>query len=85
MRTPTQKVGIIGNGFVGNSVAFGFSPTHEIRVHDKDLKKNLNTIEEVLECDYVFVCVPTPMNTDGSISLRVVQSALKEISEKNTD
>ena len=35
-----RKIGIIGNGFVGNSIAFGFSPTHEIRVHDKDPKRN---------------------------------------------
>ena len=79
-----QKVGIIGNGFVGNSIAFGFSPTHEIRIHDKDPKRTLNTIEEVLECDFIFVAVPTPMNRDGSISLKVVEKALQEISEKNT-
>jgi len=78
-----QKVGIIGNGFVGNSIAFGFSPTHEIRIHDKDPKRSLNTMEEVLDCDYIFVAVPTPMNTDGSISLSVVEKALQEISEKN--
>ena len=78
-----KKIGIIGNGFVGNSVAFGFSPTHEIRIHDKDPKRNLNTIEEVLECDYIFVAVPTPMYEDGSISLSVVEKALQEISDKN--
>ena len=78
-----KKIGIIGNGFVGNSIAFGFSPTHEIRIHDKDPKRNLNTIEEVLECDYVFVAVPTPMNEDGSISLDIVEKALNEISYKN--
>ena len=78
-----QKIGIVGNGFVGNSVAFGFSPTHEIRIHDKDPKRNLNTIEEVLECDYIFVAVPTPMHKDGSISLAVVEKALQEISDKN--
>ena len=78
-----QKVGIIGNGFVGNSIAFGFSPTHEIRIHDKDPKKNLNSIEEVLECDYIFVAVPTPMNSDGSISLDIVYTALSEIDKKN--
>ena len=33
----------------------------------------MNTLEEVLECDYVFVAVPTPMNEDGSISLNVVE------------
>jgi nucleotide sugar dehydrogenase len=79
-----MKIGIIGNGFVGNSIAFGFSPTHEIKVHDKDPKRNLNTIEEVLECNFIFVAVPTPMNEDGSISLKVVEKALQEISDKNT-
>jgi len=78
-----KRIGIIGNGFVGNSIAFGFSPTHEIRIHDKDPKRNLNTMEEVLECDYIFVAVPTPMNEDGSISLNVVEKALQEISYKN--
>jgi|TARA_R110002073_G_scaffold138235_3_gene287741 UDPglucose 6-dehydrogenase len=78
-----QKIGILGNGFVGNSVAFGFSPTHEIRICDKDPKKNLNSLEEVVECDFIFVAVPTPMNQDGSINLDIVERALDEISEKN--
>ena len=79
-----KKIGIVGNGFVGNSIAFGFSPTHEVRVHDKDLKKNINTLEEVLECDYIFVAVPTPMNRDGSINLDIVHKALQEIEVYNT-
>jgi nucleotide sugar dehydrogenase len=78
-----SKIGIIGNGFVGNSIAFGFSPTHEIRIHDKDPKRNMNTLEEVLECNYIFVAVPTPMHADGSISLAVVEKALQEISDNN--
>ena len=78
-----KRIGIIGNGFVGNSIAFGFSPTHEIRIHDKDPKRNLNTIEEVLECDYIFVAVQTPMNEDGSISLDIVFKALSEVYNKN--
>tara|TARA_R110000796_G_C14455688_1_gene423930 strand:+ start:87 stop:923 length:837 start_codon:yes stop_codon:yes gene_type:complete len=78
-----NKIGIIGNGFVGNSIAFGFSPTHEIKIHDKDIKRNLNTIEEVLECDFVFVAVPTPMNQDGSINLDIVERALNDINTNN--
>ncbi len=78
-----MKIGIIGNGFVGNSIAFGFSPTHEIKIYDKDPKRNLNSLKEVLECDYVFVAVPTPMQIDGSISLHIVEKALQEISENN--
>ena len=78
-----MKIGIIGNGFVGNSIAFGFSPTHEIRIHDKDPKRNINTLQEVLDCDFIFVAVPTPMHEDGSISLAVVENALQEISDNN--
>ena len=29
------NVGVIGNGFVGESIAFAFSPTCEIKVYDK--------------------------------------------------
>ena len=29
------KVGVIGNGFVGESQAFAFSPTCEIKIFDK--------------------------------------------------
>lgn len=54
-------VGIIGNGFVGESQAFAFSPTNEIKIFDVDRLKSRNTLEEVYECDFVFVCVPTPM------------------------
>ena len=74
-----KKIGIIGNGFVGNSIAFGFSPTHEVKIHDKDPKKDLNTLEEVLECDFIFVAIPTPMNEDGSMNLDIVHKALQEI------
>ena len=35
-----KKIGIIGNGFVGNSIAFGFSPTHEIRKINLNLTNN---------------------------------------------
>ena len=78
-----KKIGIIGNGFVGNSIAFGFSPTHEIRIHDKNPLRNLNTIEEVLECDFIFVAVPTPMDDEGHMHIGMVVKALGEIWEKN--
>ena len=39
-----QKIGIIGRGFVGSAVEFGFSPNTgcdaEIRVYDKDPSKS---------------------------------------------
>ena len=60
------NVGIIGCGFVGESQAFAFSPTSNVFVYDIDPLKTTHSLNEVLECDFVFVCVPTPMNKDGS-------------------
>ena len=45
------KVGIIGNGFVGESQAFAFSPTCDILIYDKNPLKSVNSIEEVLKSD----------------------------------
>ena len=58
------KVGIIGNGFVGESQAFAFSPVAEVRIYDTDPLRATHTLNEVCECDFVFVCVPTPMSSD---------------------
>jgi len=60
------KVGIIGNGFVGNAQAFAFSPIADIRIYDTNPLKSLNSMEEVNECDFIFISVPTPMCKDGS-------------------
>jgi len=67
------KVGIIGNGFVGESQAFAFSPTNEVRVYDIDPLKSTHTFEEVNECDFVFVCVPTPMHNTGAQDLSYIE------------
>jgi len=68
-----MKVGIIGNGFVGEAQAFAFSPTYEIKVYDVDPLKSINTLDEVHKCDVVFVCVPSPMNEDGSQNLTYIE------------
>lgn len=72
------KVGIIGNGFVGESQAFAFSPTSDVRVFDIDSLKATHTLEEVYECDYIFVCVPTPMCKDGTQDLSYVEKVFEE-------
>ncbi len=77
-----NKVGVIGNGFVGESISFAFSSTSEIYIYDKDPSKSLNDIESVHSCDYVFVCVPTPMFKDGSQDLSYVKSAFEMATEK---
>ena len=71
------SIGIIGNGFVGSSVAFGFSPQTgcdaTVKIYDKDKSKATCSLSDVLNTsDYIFVSVPTPSNGDGSINLDII-------------
>ena len=72
------KVGVIGNGFVGEAIAFSFSPTTDLRVYDIDPLRSTHTKEEVDECDFIFVCVPTPMHKDGTQDLRYIEKVFQD-------
>ena len=82
------QIGVIGNGFVGSAVRFGFSPITgcdaNVRVYDKDSSKSVDTIEDTVnKSEFIFLSVPTPSNKDGSINLDVVEQALQDISDVN--
>ena len=83
-----KKIGIIGRGFVGSAVEFGFSAQTGcdaiVKVYDKNPKLSQNTLKETLnDSDFVFLSVPTPSNFDGSINLEVLQQALFDINKIN--
>jgi len=79
------KIGIIGNGFVGSSVAHGFSANtgcdvKDLKIYDKQNDKSTHTMEEVVnDSDYIFLSVPTPSNHDGSISLDIIYNVFEGI------
>ena len=79
-----MKIGIVGNGFVGSSVAFGFSAQTgcdaDVKIYDKDRTKGTHELEEVINTsDFIFLSVPTPSNQDGSISLDIIYNVFEEI------
>ena len=83
-----MNIGIVGKGFVGSAVQFGFSPNTgcdaNVKVYDKDPNKSQHSLEEVMnESDFIFLSVPTPSNKDGSISLDIVDKALEDINNVN--
>ena len=83
-----KRIGIVGKGFVGSAVQFGFSPStgcdYEVRVYDKDPSKSVDTIEETVnKSEFIFLSVPTPSNKDGSMNLDIVEQALQDISDVN--
>jgi len=72
-----MKLGIIGKGFVGSAVANGFDKDCEQIIVDP--KYTDNTIEDVLDCKLIFVCVPTPVAEDGSCDVSIAKDVLTEI------
>jgi len=79
-----QRIGVVGNGFVGGAVKFGFSPQcgcdAEVRVYDKNPDKSTHSIEETInKSDFIFLSVPTPANEDKSINIDILDSALNDI------
>ena len=42
-----MKLGIIGNGFVGNAIAHAFIPCMEVKIYDKDPQKSFNSLSSL--------------------------------------
>lgn len=74
------KIGIVGYGFLGESVAHVFNLHADIKINDK-YKEGFHTLEDtVAHGDFVFLCLPTPMYKDnGEIDLRILEEVLERI------
>ena len=82
------KVGILGNGFVGQAIGNAFALTNPVFVYDKDEARRTNTLSETIDnSDIIFVCVPTPMKVskNNKIDLSIVHSLFEEVENLNTD
>ena len=83
-----KKIGIVGRGFVGSAVEFGFSAQTGcnaiVKVYDKNPKLSLHTLDETVNgSEFIFLSVPTPSNADGSINLDILHDALTSINKIN--
>jgi UDPglucose 6-dehydrogenase len=67
-----MKIGIIGNGFVGNAIYQNFKDKEICKVYDVRVHRSHNTLEDTLDSDIVFVCLPTPMMENGECDLSYV-------------
>ena len=75
-----MKIGIIGFGFVGKALHNGLKKD----VNSIEIDPKLNTNIEDLKNhkpDIVFICLPTPMNDDGSQNIDIVNNVISEINK----
>ena len=80
-----KRIGIVGNGFVGNAIATGLIEfVREIKIYDIDPRKATHILPTVVnDTDVVFVSVPTPMKNalGGEIDLSILEGTLNEINK----
>ena len=79
-----MNIGIIGQGFVGNAVFQKFKSF--FKVYTYDLKKKLcnSSYDELVKnCKIIFVCLPTPMNKDGSCNVNLVKKVLLKLNKES--
>jgi len=75
-----NKIGIVGQGFVGTAVKEGLKTFFDIETHDIAKESTCDTLHEICEkCNIIFVCLPTPMKDDGSCYVGIVEEVLEKI------
>lgn len=78
------KIGIVGGGFVGSATALLQCDFIDVIIYDKDpLRCKPSTVkkEDLLSCDIVFICVPTPSYPTGVCNTKIVESCIAEMKE----
>lgn len=72
-------IGIVGHGYVGKAVEYGFKPKNKVLVYDKYFpSKNLPEVVE--KSEFIFICVPTPMDKKyEKIDLSIVEEVVKNV------
>tara|TARA_R100000278_G_scaffold87764_1_gene67009 strand:- start:73 stop:864 length:792 start_codon:yes stop_codon:yes gene_type:complete len=76
-----MNIGIIGVGVIGSACKYGFEKLgHNVKTYDI---AHGTKIEDVLDTEIVYICVPTPSNTDGSCNVSIVEKTVNELKDKN--
>lgn len=79
-------IGIIGNGFVGKATQLLACPEINILVYDivpeLRIPENLQ-FESLIECDLIFISLPTPMNLDGSCYTNLITDSINKLKRLN--
>ena len=77
-----MKVAIIGYGFVGKALKNALKNNVEIFIVDPKLSTDTNDLKN-FDPDIVFVCVPTPMNDDGTQNIQILESIVNKLYKFN--
>ena len=76
-----NKIGIVGIGVVGEATKYGMEKLgHKVLVHDLVLDTK---IEDVINTDICFICVPTPTKDEFECDTGIVEEVLEDLQRLN--
>lgn len=78
-----QKIGIVGLGFVGSAVYNAIPLKSNIIVYDKYKKGYDKNLKSIKSCEYIFTCLPTLENPDGTQCFDAYEIFFKEMKGYN--
>lgn len=79
-----KNIGIVGLGYVGKAVEAAFTDKYKILSYDINQKCSEKDLKSVVEnADVIFVCVPTPMQKNGSCFIDILSKVIKDINNFN--
>ena len=72
-----MRIGILGYGFVGEALNQGLHGNIEVIKIDPKLGTNISDLID-FKPEIVFICVPTPMNEDGTQDISIIKEIINE-------
>ena len=79
-----MKIGIVGYGFVGKALCNGLKENVDRIKIDPKLNTDIRDLEK-FRPEIVFICLPTPMNDDGTQDLDIVNEVIQKINNFEGD
>jgi UDPglucose 6-dehydrogenase len=71
------SVGVIGNGVLGQAMIRGLvEHVDEVRAYDVIPERKTHALHDVMDCDLVFVCLPTPPAENGDCDTTEIDKLL---------
>jgi UDPglucose 6-dehydrogenase len=78
MKLSDMTIGVIGNGVVGQATARSYlEHVKEVRCWDTDPRRSTCEYDALLDCEIIFICLPTPSKEDGSCDISIIEGHIK--------
>ena len=84
LRKNNMKVSIIGHGFVGKALENGLNDDIKVSIIDPIYKNEISELA-IFKPEYIFICVPTPMNLEGDQDLTILNEVINDLNKLKTD